>query len=123
MTQKPAATTKSRKGYWGAALLAAGLLALLLNLASGATSFMRLLASFNNGASGLLSSVGLSLLHAVGSVALGQVDYATLLARILVSFSAMVAIILGIALLRSRSTKNAKANPLPSSARNDRGVQ
>lgn len=110
MTQKPAATAKSQKGYWGAALLAAGLLALLFNLVSAASLFTSLFAGLRTGFIGPLTSLGLSLLHAVGSVALGQVDYASVFAHILVLFSAMVAIIFGIALLRSRSSKNASAD-------------
>ena len=113
---------RRHKTYWGSALLVAGLLALLLNVAPAVACTVHLFASFKNGMSALFSSVGLSLLHAVGSVALGQVDYATIFARILVSFSAMVAIILGIALMRSRSSKNGAANSL-SLARNDREAQ
>lgn len=123
MTQKPAATTKSQKGTWGAALLAAGLLALLFNLVPAARLVTRLFAGFRSGFIAPLTSLGLSLLHALGSVALGQVDYASVFAHILVLFSAMVAIIFGIALLRSRSSKNAPADPLSSALRNDQEAQ
>jgi hypothetical protein len=123
MTLKPAATTKSQKGYWGAALLAAGLLPLLFNLVSIAALLAHLFAGFRSGLIAPLTSLGLALIDAVGSVALGQMDYACVFARILVLFSAMVAIILGIALLRSRASKNAPADPLSSPLGSDREAQ
>ena len=114
MAQKPVNTQKQRT-YWGSALLVAGLLAFLLNLVSAATSTLHLVAGFKTGTAGLLTSLGLSLLHAAGSIALDQMDYGSVLAHILVLFFAMVAILFGFALARSRASKNAP-DPVSSSA-------
>ncbi|HYL62987.1 MAG TPA: hypothetical protein VE077_10235 [Candidatus Methylomirabilis sp.] len=122
MASKPVSMT-NKKTYWGSALIVAGLLALLANLAPAAASSARFVASFKTGLTGLVSSVGLSFLHAVGAVALGQVDYATVFARILVLFSAMVAIILGIALMRSRSSSNGERTQSSSATPNDQEAQ
>lgn len=95
------ATARKSEGYWGAALAAAGFLALLINLFL-ATPFSHILAT-SKGFAGTVSTLGLSVLRTAGAFALGQVDYFSLSTHILVLFSAMLAVIFGIALMRSHS--------------------
>ena len=116
MATKPS-NNRNNKGYWAAVLLLAGLCALLLSLAPAASTSAHLLGSLKNGFAGPISTLGVSLVHAVGAVAFGQVDYAALFARILVLFSGMVAIVLSLVRLLSRSSNNgATHSPSPSSA-------
>jgi|HubBroStandDraft_1064217.scaffolds.fasta_scaffold447451_2 hypothetical protein len=111
------------KGYLGRILLALGSVALVADLAFLAESLAQLLNRAQEGLFGLMPTLGLSLLHAAGAIALDQVDYFSLSSRILVLFTAMVAVIGGIALLRSPSARATHAVSLPASAFRERETQ
>ena len=102
MARRPAITRKQRV-YWGSALILLGLAALIANLAFVANPLAHVIENAQNGLPGVVPSLGLSVLRAAGALALGQVDYFSLASRILLLFSAMVAVIVGMVLLCSRS--------------------
>jgi hypothetical protein len=108
-------TAHKQKAYWGFGLILLGLATLASNLAFVAAPLAHVLQTSAHGLAGLLSFAGLSVIQAAGSFALGQVDYLPLASRILLSFFAMVALVVGLALVRSRSLVNG-SNSLPSSA-------
>ena len=105
-----------KRGYMGRILVALGSVALLADLSFLAQPIERLAARFSEGFFGLMPTIGLSFLNAARAIALHQIDYFPLVSRILVLFSAMVAVVVGIALQRSRSEHAAGINPLHSSA-------
>ena len=109
--------------YLGRILVALGSVALVADFAFLAESLAQLLDRAQEGLFGLMPTLGLSLLHAAGAIALDQVDYLSLSSRILVSFSAMVAVVVGIALLRSPSARSAHAVSLPAPAFPERETQ
>jgi hypothetical protein len=99
-----------KRGYMGRILVTLGSVALLADLSFLAQPLERLAARFSEGFFGLVPTIGLSFLNAARAIALHQIDYFPLVSRILVLFSAMVAVIVGIALLRSRSESAAGTN-------------
>ena len=100
-----------KRGYMGKILVALGSVALLGDLAFLVQPLERLAQKLGEGFFGFVPALGLSFLNAARAIALHQIDYFSLISRILVLFSAMVAVIAGIALLRSRSARAAGANP------------
>ncbi|HTQ62180.1 MAG TPA: hypothetical protein VMI32_18290 [Candidatus Solibacter sp.] len=94
-----------------------GLAAILADLAFLASTLTRLFEASRLGLLGLVPSLGLSLLHAAGAVALHQVDYFSLISRILVLFSSLVAIVIGAVLLKTQPAappeQNRAALPVP----------
>jgi hypothetical protein len=99
-----------KRGYMGRILVTLGSVALLADLSFLAQPLERLAARFSEGFFGLVPTLGLTFLNAARAVAFHQIDYFPLISRILVLFSAMVAVIVGIALLRSRSERVAGTN-------------
>ena len=122
MTKQPV-SSKKQKGYWGTGLVTVGLVALLLDLGVVVQPFSHLIQTAQNGLAGVTSLAGLSLLNAVRSVAFHQVDYLALSLRILVLFLAMLAVIVGIVLMRSRSSRTLEANGLRSSGLHEEEIQ
>ena len=100
-----------KRGYMGKVLVTLGSVALLGDLAFLAQPLERLAQKLGEGFFGFLPALGLSFLNAARAIGLHQIDYFSLISRILVLFSAMVAVIVGIALLRSRSARAAGTNP------------
>ena len=100
---KRSATTRKQRAYWGATLVLLGLAALTANLAFVANPIAHVIENAQNGLAGVVPALGLSMLRAAGALALGQVDYFSLASRILLLFSAMVAVIVGMVLLCSHS--------------------
>jgi hypothetical protein len=96
-----------KRGYMGRILVTLGSLAGLADLWFLAQPLERLAARLSEGFFGLVPTLGLSFLNAARIIAFHQIDYFPLVSRILVLFSAMVAVIVGIALLRSRSERAA----------------
>lgn len=106
MVNRPAAASK-QKAYWGSGLAIAGFLALTANLLL-ATPLTRIVVNSRTGFAGTVSTFGVSVLRGAAALALGQVDYFSLTLRILVLFSAMLAVIFGIALMRSHARTTGK---------------
>jgi hypothetical protein len=95
----------TRRGLLGRIMVMLGSIALIADLAFLAQPIERLAEKLSEGLFALLPSVGLSFLHAASAIAFHQVDYFSLVARILVLFTATVAVIVGIALLQSPSAR------------------
>lgn len=102
----------TRRSLLGRIMVALGSIALLADLSFLVRPIERLAQSVSEGLFALLPSLGLSFLHAARAIAFHQVDYFSLVARILVLFTAMVAVIVGIALLQSASARAANGDAL-----------
>ncbi|MGB2624645.1 MAG: hypothetical protein WA857_00910 [Candidatus Acidiferrum sp.] len=108
---KGLAEERKQKSFWGALLLILGLAAILADLAFLAPSLLYLLSSAKAGLMGLVPALGMSFLNATRAIALHQVSYFALASRILVLFSALVAVVVGTTLC------NARPSSAPASAR------
>src|SRR5271165_5988695 len=102
----------TRRVLLGRIMVALGSIALLADLSFLVRPIERLIQSVGDGLFALLPSVGLSFLHAARAIALHQVDYFSLVARILVLFTAMVALIVGMVLSQSASARAANLDAL-----------
>ena len=102
----------NRRSLLGKIMVALGSIALLADLSFLVRPIERLIQSAGDGLFALLPSVGLSFLHAARAIAFHQVDYFSLVARILVLFTAMVALIVGIVLSQSASARPANLDGL-----------
>src|ERR1700722_11511460 len=101
-----------KRGFWGKALVILGSIALVADLAFLAQPLERLAEKLGEGLFGLLPSIGLSFVHAVRAFAFHQIDYFSLISRILVLFTATVALVVGSALLRSPSARSRRTDLL-----------
>jgi hypothetical protein len=107
-----------QKGYWGRFLVLLGSVALIVDLAFLAQPFERLAEKVGEGLFSLLPTLGLSFVHAARAFAFHQIDYFSLISRILVLFTAMVALVVGSTLWKSTSANPAQPALLhPSSFR------
>ncbi len=102
----------TRRSLLGRIMVMLGSIALFADLSFLVRPIERLAQSVSEGLFGLLPSLGLSFLHAASAIAFHQVDYFSLVARILVLFTAMVAVIVGTALLQSASVRAANEDAL-----------
>jgi hypothetical protein len=121
MATRQAARHKQR-ATWGRAFVTSGLAVLLADLAFLAQPLEKLVERLRNGLFGFVPSLGLSFLTAARAIAFHQMDYFSLISRILVLFSAMTAIIIGLVLLRSR-TAPVGAEPWRVSASGEREAE
>jgi hypothetical protein len=101
-----------RKGYLGRILVMLGSIALVAELALLVQPLIPVAQRLGQGLFGFVPAAGLSFLSAARAFALDQVDYFSLISRILVLFTAMVAIIIGIAMLRPPSARYMHADLL-----------
>jgi hypothetical protein len=99
-----------RRGYLGTILVTLGSVALVADLQVLAPPLARLAERLHGGVFSLLPSLGLSFLNAARALAFHQIDYFSLVSRILILFTAAVAVVVGLALLRSRSEYPLGAN-------------
>src|ERR1700734_415734 len=107
-----------QKGYWGRFLVMLGSVVLFADLAFLAQPFERLAEKLSEGLFSVLPTVGLSFVHAARYFASHQIDYFSLISRILVLFTAMVALVVGSALWKSTPAQPAHPDILqPSSFR------
>jgi len=118
MATRQAGRRKQRVN-WGRALVTGGLAVLLADLAFLAQPLEKLAERLRDGLFGLVPALGLSFLTAARAIAFHQIDYFSLVSRILVLFSAMTAIIVGFVLLSSR-TAHAGAEQRPGSTSGER---
>jgi hypothetical protein len=102
----------TRRGLLGRIMVMLGSIALLADLSFLVRPIERLAQSVSEGLFAFLPSLGLSFLHAARAIAFHQIDYFSLVARILVLFTAMVAVIVGTALLQSASARAANGDDL-----------
>lgn len=106
--------------FLGRILVTLGLAALVADFAFLSHALTHLLESAKSGLLGFVPAIGMSLLNAARVIAFHQIDYFYLVSRILVLFFAMVAVIVGLALLRSHSAGSTLANDLNTSAFRER---
>jgi len=102
----------ARQSLLGRILVILVSMAVIADLSFLVQPIERLAGRLGDGLFALLPSVGLSFLHAASAIVFHQVDYFSLVARILVLFTAMVAVIVGTALLQSASARAANLNAL-----------
>jgi hypothetical protein len=105
-----------QRGYLGRILITLGSVAMLSDLAFLAQTLERLVERLREGLFALVPSLGLSFLSAARAIVFHQLDYFSLISRILVLFTAMVAVIGGIVLLRPPSTRAMHQEHLRASA-------
>jgi hypothetical protein len=117
---KPIHAANERRGYLGTILVTLGLVAMVADLEVLAQPLLRLAERLHEGVFGLIPSLGLSFLNAAGAFAFHQIDYFSLITRILVLFTAAVAIVVGLALLRSPFARSTHADHLRASAFHER---
>ena len=111
-----------QRGYLGRILITLGSVAMLSDLAFLVQPLERLAEKLSEGLFGLVPTLGLSFLSAARAIAFHQLDYFSLISRILVLFTAMVAMSIGIALLRSPYTHSTNAGHLRASAFRQREI-
>ena len=109
-----------QRGYLARILIILGSVAMLGDLAFLAQPLERMVERLHEGLFAVVSSLGLSFLSAARAIALHQLDYFSLISRILVLFTAMVAVIVGIVLLRPPSTRSRHLDHLRASALQER---
>jgi hypothetical protein len=119
---KPIHAANERRGYLGTILVTLGFVAMAADLEVLAQPLVRLAERLHEGVFGLIPSLGLSFLNAAGAIAFHQVDYFSLISRILVLFTAAVAIVVGLTLLRSQSPRSTNADHLRASAFRQREI-
>lgn len=105
MATRQAAGHKKQRLNWGRAFVTGGLAVLLADIAFLAQPLGLLVERLRDGLFGFVPALGLSFLTAARAIAFHQIDYFSLISRILVLFSAMTAIIMGFVLLRSRTAQ------------------
>jgi len=106
----------AQKTLWGKLLVIFGFVALIADSAVLAQPFERLVEKLSEGLFSLLPTVGLSFVHAARAFAFHQIDYFSLISRILVLFTAMVALVVGSALWKSTSAHPAHPDLLHSAS-------
>ena len=89
-----------QRGSLGRISIILGSVATLCDLAFLAQPLERMVERLREGLFALVPSLGLSFLSAARAIAFHQLDYFSLISRILVLFTAMVAVVVGIVLLR-----------------------
>ena len=119
---KPIHAANEGRGYLGIMFVTLGFVAMAADLEVLAHPLVRLAERLHEGVFGLIPSLGLSFLSAAGAFAFHQVDYFSLISRILVLFTAAVTIVVGLALLRSQSEYPAGANRMSASTFREREI-
>jgi len=89
-----------RKGYLGRILVTLGSVA----LAFLAQPILRLIERLRDGLFAIVPALGLYFLDAARAIVFHQIDYFCLVSRILVLFSALVAVVVGTTLWNARQT-------------------
>ncbi|MGB8474428.1 MAG: hypothetical protein WCE61_10120 [Candidatus Acidiferrum sp.] len=110
-----------QKGYLGRILVALGLAALAADLAFLAAPLQHLVGRMTDGLLGVLPALGLSILNTVRAAALHQIDYFSIISRILILFLALAAIVVGAVLWKAGPSARAVLNRrgVPDSANGD----
>jgi hypothetical protein len=100
---KGQSTGSKKRAYWAKMLVVLGAALALADLAFLAHPLTRLVDAVIGGRlSGLVPLLGLYFMTAVRALVLQQIDYVSLVPRILVLFSALVAIVIGVARWKAR---------------------
>src|SRR5260370_27736389 len=89
-----------RRGYLGTILVTLGSVALVADLEVLAEPLAKLAERLHEGVFALLPSLGLSFLNAASALVFHQIDYFSLISRILVLFTAVIIVVVCLCLLR-----------------------
>jgi len=84
-----------RQSYFGKFLVALGAVALLADISAVIQSLERVVERLQEGLFSLVPALGLSFLNTAREIAFHQFDYFSLVSRILVLFTALLAIVIG----------------------------
>jgi hypothetical protein len=119
---KPDAAGHKQAGYFGGILVTIGAAAILSDLVIWAHPIVHVLQSAKAGPFGLIPALGLSFLNAARAFTFHQFDYFSLVSRILVLFSALVAVVMGTTLWHGQQARAQASgrNNLPDSVEGDR---
>jgi hypothetical protein len=109
-----------RRGYLGTILVTLGSVALVADLEVLAQPLVRLAERLHGGVFSFVPSLGISVLNAARAFAFHQIDYFSLVSRILILFTAAVAVVVGMALLRSQCQDPTGANRMSASTFRER---
>jgi hypothetical protein len=101
MARRQLAAQEKRR-YMGRILVSFGFAGLIADLAFLAQPLEGLVQRLSEGLFSLVPALGLSVLHAARAIAFHQIDYFSLISRILVLFLALVAMVTGTVLWNSR---------------------
>jgi hypothetical protein len=99
-----------KRGYMGKILVTLGSVALLGDLAFLVKPLERLAQKLGEGFFGFVPALGLSFLNAARAIALHQIDYFSLISRILVLFLALLAMVTGTVLWNSRYSASVRGD-------------
>jgi uncharacterized iron-regulated membrane protein len=94
----------------GRILVSFGFAGLIADLAFLAQPLQRLAQRLGEGLFGLVPALGLSVLNAARAIALHQIDYFSLISRILVLFLALLAMVTGTVLWNSRRSASVRGD-------------
>ena len=94
----------------GRILVSLGFAGLIADLAFLAQPLERLAQKLSEGLFGLVPSLGLSVLNAARAIALDQIDYFSLISRILVLFLALLAMVTGTVLWNFRHSGSVRGD-------------
>jgi hypothetical protein len=118
----PVHAANERRAYLGTILVTLGLVTLVADLQVLAQPLARFAERLREGAFSLIPSLGLSFLNVARAIAFDQIDYFSLVSRILVLFTAAVAVVVGLALLRTQSKYPTGANRMSASTFREREI-
>jgi hypothetical protein len=102
--------TQEKRQFMGRILVSLGFAGLIADLAFLAQPLERLAQKLSEGVLSLVSALGLSVLNAARAIALHQIDYFSLISRILVLFLALVAMVTGTVLWNSRHSASVRGD-------------
>jgi hypothetical protein len=102
--------TQEKRRFMGRILVSLGFAGLIADLAFLAQPLERLAQKLSEGLFSLVPALGLSVLNAARAIALDQIDYFSLISRILVLFLALVAVVAGTVLWNSRHSASVRGD-------------
>jgi hypothetical protein len=102
--------TQEKRRFMGRILVSLGFAGLIADLAFLAQPLERLAQKLSEGLFSLVPALGLSVLNAARAIALDQIDYFSLISRILVLFLALVAVVTGTVLWNSRHSASVRGD-------------
>jgi hypothetical protein len=102
--------TQEKRRFMGRILVSLGFAGLIADLAFLAQPLERLAQKLSEGLFSLVPALGLSVLNAARAIALDQIDYFSLISRILVLFLALVAVVTGTVLWNSRHSASVQGD-------------
>jgi hypothetical protein len=102
--------TQEKRRFMGRILVSLGFAGLIADLAFLAQPLERLAQKLSEGLFSVVPALGLSVLNAARAIAFDQIDYFSLISRILVLFLALVAVVTGTVLWNSRHSASVRGD-------------